>query len=52
MGNENNKEEKEKEINNWLRREFEKEKNILGKFNENNIVRVERIINGKKTLLF
>ena len=54
MGNktkEKNNEE-EKEINEWLKKEFEKEENILVKFNNNEIIRIERKMKGKKHYYF
>ena len=54
MGN-NTKEknnEENKKINDWLKKEFEKEKNILDKFNNNEIIRIERKMKGKKHYYF
>lgn len=54
MGN-NTKEknnEENKKINEWLKKEFEKEKNILDKFNNNEIIRIERKMKGKKHYYF
>lgn len=53
MGNSKGKEEKEeKEMIDWLVKEFEKEENILDKFYNNEIIRIEKTFEGKKHFFF
>ena len=54
MGNDSNDSNDilKKKFEDWLKKEFEKEQNILDKFNNNEIIRVERKIKNKKCYYF